>query len=89
MSLIFFQARRITAISSPLMGKHTAYLALINHFKNPEIYYWVGGSSTRFEKLQEMEAKAARDMCFFEMAGNLYLLMASRKNINIFRGELV
>jgi hypothetical protein len=71
------------------MGKQTAYLAIINYFKNPEIYYWVGDSSTKFEKLQEIEAQSARDVCFFEMGGKVYMLVASRKNIDIFRGEMV
>ena len=76
-------------MSTPLMGKKTTYLAIINHFQKPEIYYWVEERSTKFEKLQEIEATTARDVCFFEMGENLYLLMSSRNHIDIFRGELV
>jgi hypothetical protein len=28
-------------------------------------------------------------VCFFEMGQNVYMLMASRKHIEIFRGEMV
>jgi hypothetical protein len=28
-------------------------------------------------------------VCFFEMGGKVYMLVASRKNIDIFRGEMV
>lgn len=76
-------------MSSPLMGKETTYLAAINTFKKPEIYYWVGDSSTKFEKLQEIDVDSARDVCFFEMGTNLYMLVSSHNRISIFRGELV
>lgn len=71
------------------MGKETTYLAVINTFKEPEIYYWVGDSSTKFEKLQEIEATSARDVCFFEMGRDLYMLVSSHNRISIFRGGLV
>lgn len=86
----FSQARRITAMSSPLMGKRkTTYLAIINFSNNPEIYYWVNKSSTKFDKLQDIPASMAADISFFEMGNSLYMLMSSRKNIEIFRGEVV
>ncbi|XP_046854789.1 uncharacterized protein LOC124447841 [Xenia sp. Carnegie-2017] len=83
-------ARRITAMSSPLMGKRkTTYLAIINFSNDPEIYYWVNKSSTKFDKLQDIPASMAKDISFFEMGNSLYMLMSSRKNIEIFRGEVV
>ena len=71
------------------MGKETTYLAVINTFKEPEIYYWVGETSTKFEKLQEIDAVSARDVCFFEMGTNLYMLVSSYNRISIFRGGFV
>ncbi|XP_028395337.1 thrombospondin-type laminin G domain and EAR repeat-containing protein-like [Dendronephthya gigantea] len=82
------RARRVTIMSSLLMGKKTTYLAVIN-LVTPEIYYWVEDSSTKFEKLQDIDARSARDVSFFEMSGRMYLLMASRNKIDVFKGELV
>ena len=70
-----------------MMGKTSAYLAVINYAKNPVIYVWEG--DRKFLSLQELQAKGARDISFFEMGGNVYLILSSQRRMEVFKGVAV
>lgn len=81
-------ARRVAAISSPLMGKENTYLAVINYFDYPAIYVWDRRSNS-FQILHKIKADRARNMCFFEMDKNVYLLLSAHRSIEVFKGSAV
>lgn len=80
------RARDIVTITSPFMGREKTYLAMVSSGIPPAIYVWDRYGTRRFVKLQDIQSSRTRDMDFFNMAGNVYLSVASHRSTVIYRG---
>ena len=82
------------------MGEETTYIAAVNDKAYPAIYTLDRDNGNSFKLLHTITQdnkdnngnvynKGARDISFFEMGGNVYLLMSTHREMCVYKGVSV